>query len=143
MLNVKLPTGETITLAHRYGWIDYIVPKDSIFTIRNTVYVSPTAELQSVHIPVLMHELVHVQQQQTEGSIKFLLQYFLSKRFRLTQEAAAYAFQIKYTVGLTARQALLDAAAKWLSGKEYWYCAGSYDEALIAIKAKCSYMDLF
>lgn len=80
---------------------------------------------------ILAHEEKHLAQQSTYkyGKFAWLAKYYFSKKFRLDQEAQAYAISLKYTDNFNED---LSYYSNILSGKLYRYCCGP-TEARFAI----------
>lgn len=82
----------------------------------------------SIDMPeaLLVHELVHVRQQQGKNRWLFLLRYWLSPRFRYRMELEAFQEEWRYLRGKyprahedRTRQMILDDLARHLSGPIY------------------------
>ena len=136
MISVKLPNNAIIKITYRWQIVDLFVPRNFYFTLKDTVYISNREPLEALPLPILIHENKHTEQQKEQGLLVFLFKYFASKKFRLKMEAEAFAVQIKNTTGVNERNAVLENASRWLSGREYFWCA-SYEEAKNAIKNQC------
>jgi hypothetical protein len=142
MLIIRLPNGTSVKLRHQPRWLSKLVPELMVIPYGQTIYVTKDKDLTSLSLNKLYHEQTHLEQQDRLGSaFIWTLRYFLSKKFRLDQEAEAYANQIKHTVTLASRVLLLKAASKWLAGSAYKKCASSARVAEEAIYKKCSYKD--
>lgn len=142
MIEVRLPSGNYVKMAHRWAIVDYVIGPEFLVTIGNTVYVSSKKSLESISLPQLAHEYRHIQQQNEMGSFLFYIKYMLFRKFRLDVEADAYAAQIANTLRLEIKTETIHKAATWLSSWQYFWCASTYEEALTKIKSKCSYRDL-
>lgn len=141
MISVLLPNNRVVTIAYRPLWVDRWVPDDVYVTIKDIIYVSQKVSLTSIPLTILYHELMHIDQQKSDGLVSWLLLYLLSKKFRLSQEAQAYAFEISKMTSVESKKQRLIDAATWLSGPEYRYCAKSFEQALSEIRKYCSYSD--
>lgn len=101
MLVVRLPNGQSVKLRHQPKWLSRLVPELMVIPYGHTIYVTRHKDLMSLSIQKLYHEQTHLEQQRRLGSaFIWTLLYFTSKKFRLAQEAEAYAIQIKHTVSL-------------------------------------------
>ena len=142
MLIIRLPDGDRVRLRHQPRWLSALLPKLCVIPYNNTLFVSKKKDLTSLSLAKLYHERTHLEQQaRYGGSFIWTFRYFISKSFRLSQEAEAYASQIRHTVSVRNRVRLLKAASRWLAGRAYKKCASSHKKAEEAIYSKCSYRD--
>lgn len=103
LTKAKIPTGvpvyhefppniEEIRIALKFdqtGWD----PINSVFTYGRAIYVPSGRDLPE---DVLVHELVHVRQQEKMGQTKWWVKYLADPEFRLDQELEAYSQQALY-----------------------------------------------
>lgn len=107
-------------------WVSRLLPSGTWVTLSPTIY-HPRDVDPAAYPHVILHEHVHLRQQ-ASGLLWWLLQYVLSRKFRLEAEAEAYAVEIK-SLPEEAQPARLAEATQLLSGVLYFRCAGSASEA--------------
>jgi hypothetical protein len=133
------------TMKLKPWWLRLVTRDWQWVTIAPTVYQPGSCLLlpktRPEYWPIIAHECRHLEQQRKAGLWKWLAGYFLSRRFRLDQEAEAIAVEIGARP-FYQRATFVARYAEDLAGGPYWWAAKSYQHARDAILAKCEEMEV-
>lgn len=87
-------------------------------------------------VPIRAHEEMHYKRQLQGFWIIWFMRYLLSKRFKLQEESAGIAEELRLLDGPSQYQRFKDYCNE-LSGQDYKRCAASPEEAGAAIRQAC------
>ena len=106
--NIKVKIGDRIALA--------IYP--NIYLPRKVFENLKKEKPNPKYLDILRHEEMHIKEQKKMGTLKWLIKYIFSPKFRFNEEIIAIKAQKKFD---------LEKSAKVLSGRTYLWMA-SYEE---------------
>lgn len=122
------------TLKVKPWWLQLVVPPYAWVTISPNVYTPDNIDV-SRYPEIIAHENTHLAQQNAMGKYKWLFRYFISRDFRLDQEAKAIAVELAY-LPKEFRASRLSSYAEALSSKLYWWAASSKEQATSVINTQ-------
>ncbi len=111
------------------SWLRAITPKGSWVTIYPNIYypesvIDPNA---TYYADIIVHETVHLRQQEEMGVEMWLLSYFADPRFRVEQECEAAAEQIMSAPHL--KNSIIYTMCSALMSSTYFYATSSFEES--------------
>ena len=121
MKNVIVPGGETIVIQQKPWWLFWL---GSNFTITLSPYVYTPDDVymnEKDYTDIMVHENVHLHQQEDTGKWVFYLKYLFSSKFRYDMEFAAYMTQFKWYLD-NNRGFDIGYVCDMLSSVDYMWC---------------------
>lgn len=113
------------------------ITEDTVIAYGNCIYTN-----KDLHKDVLVHELVHLEQQKKYGLSTFTKKYLTDKNFRLQVEKEAYIAQLNSIKENGLRKAVLEDCVEALTSGLYGTISELEARALITPKIKKSTLDV-
>ena len=138
---VKLLNGQSLQVRHMPRVLSWALSSAVRITIGQNLYISRSKKLTEIPMSILMHEIIHSQQQAAVGVLTFWWKYYTSREFRLSVESSAIANEIKFSASAIRRKHLINMYSHKLCSSQYFWAADDFNHAFEEIYRKCSSFD--
>lgn len=138
---VKLLNGQRLQVRHVSPLVSWALGSSFRIAIGRKLYISRSKKLTEIPMSILMHEIIHSQQQAAIGVFTFWWKYYTSREFRLSVESSAIANEIKFSASAIRRKHLINMYSHKLCSIQYFWAADDFNHAFEEIYRKCSGFD--